>query len=270
MAHTSYNKPLIGINLDYYPDGATPSHPLLDSNASAPAYSPYAHHVINFNYVMAIEEAGGVPVAIPHGFSSIQRYVEMLDGFVFSGGLIDLQPEVYGEALETDTLYRQDQRARFDIELMRKALESRKPVLGVCAGSQLLNVVRGGTLHQHIPDSFPDSDIEHFDYHRRHDYVHPVHFDEGSRLAKIFGSDTLQVNSSHHMAIKDPGRGLKITGRGPDGVPEAVECTEMPFVCGVQWHPEFFRDSAHQKIFNALIEATKKTTTGEDHAAQTR
>ena len=252
-------KPLIGINLDYYPDGATPCHPLLGENASAPAYSPYAHHVINYNYIRAIEEAGGVPVAIPHGFSSIVHYVGMLDGFVFSGGLIDLQPEVYGEAQKTDTLYRQDQRARFDIELMRLALESRKPVLGVCAGSQLLNVVRGGTLHQHIPDSFPDSDIEHFDYHRRHDYVHQVNFEPGSRLADIFRENTLQVNSSHHMAIKAPGRGLNITARSPDGVPEGLECEDLPFAMGVQWHPEFFRDSAHQRIFNALVTATTKS-----------
>mgnify|MGYP005840057423 CR=1 FL=1 len=249
------NRPLIGINLDYYPDGATPCHPLLDENASAPAYSPYAHHVINFNYVLAIEQAGGVPVAIPHGFSSIERYVDMLDGFVFSGGLIDLQPEVYGEALKTDTLYRQDQRARFDIELMRKALESNKPILGVCAGVQLLNVVRGGTLYQHIPDIFPDSDTEHFDYHNRNDFVHDVNFEDNSKLAEIFESKTLGVNSSHHMAIKDPGRGLKVTARSPDGVAEGVECAEKPFVIGVQWHPEFFRDTAHQNLFSALIKA---------------
>ena len=252
------NKPLIGINLDYYPDGATPSHPLLDGNASAPAYSPYAHHVINFNYVRAIEQAGGVPIAIPHGFSSITAYINLLDGFVFSGGLIDLQPEVYGEARKTDTLYRQDQRARFDIELMRLALESQKPVLGVCAGCQLLNVVRGGTLYQHIPDSFQASEIEHFDYHRRHDYVHPVNLEKGSHLERIFGCSDLQVNSSHHMAVKDAGRGLKITAHSPDGVPEGLECTRQSFVVGVQWHPEFFRDSAHQKIFNALIQATHK------------
>ena len=255
--NTQNKKPLIGINLDYYPDGATPSHPLLDENASAPAYSPYAHHVINFNYVLAIEKAGGVPVAIPHGFSAIERYVQMLDGFVFSGGLIDLQPEVYGEALKTDTLYRQDQRARFDIELMRKALKSGKPVLGVCAGSQLLNVVRGGTLHQHIPDSFPQSDTQHFDYHNRHDYSHEVSFEGGSKLRDVFGQKTLGVNSSHHMAIKEPGRGLKVTARAADGVAEGVECTDSPFVLGVQWHPEFFRDTAHQNLFNALVKAVK-------------
>ena len=86
------------------------------------------------------------------------------DGFMFIGGTIDLPPETYGEEPTTETLYIQDQRARFDLELMRRALRTKKPILGICAGAQLLNVVRGGTLHQHIPDAYKESEIEHFQF----------------------------------------------------------------------------------------------------------
>lgn len=252
-----HKKPLIGINLDYFGDGATPNHPLLRDNKPANAcYSPYAHHVLNYNYALAVEQAGGIPITIPHAFSAMEDYIDMVDGFVFTGGLIDLPPETYGEKSTTDMLYIQDQRARFDLELMRRALETQKPILGICAGCQLLNVVRGGTLHQHLPDAFPTSEVEHFEYFKRHEATHDVYFEPGSILGKTVSQTVLAVNSSHHMAVKDPGRGLKITAHAPDGVAEGIECTECNYVVGVQWHPEFFRNTCHQKLFDGLVKAS--------------
>lgn len=248
-------KPLIGINLDYSPEGASQNVPILEKkNISKEELSPYSHHLINTCYTLAVERAGGIPFPIPHAFSSICDYVNMVDGFVFSGGLIDIDPQLYGEKATTDTLYIETQRSRFDLELMRLALESGKPILGICAGCQLLNVVRGGTLHQHIPNEFEESDIEHFEYYNRYNTIHKVYFESGSKLGDVMSQKMLGVNSMHHMAVKDAGRNLRVSARSEDGVPEAIECTQSDFVIGVQWHPEYFPDTCHEKLFGRLIE----------------
>ena len=170
-------KPIIGINLDYFGDGITPSHPLLGDifMAGSGCHAPFARHIINYNFVLAVEQAGGIPLIMPHAFSAMEHYIDMVDGFMFIGGTIDLPPETYGEEPTTETLYIQDQRARFDLELMRRALRTKKPILGICAGAQLLNVVRGGTLHQHIPDAYKESEIEHFQFTKLTVAVHVVH-----------------------------------------------------------------------------------------------
>lgn len=248
-------KPIIGINLDYFGDGITPTHPLLGDifKAGSGCHAPFARHIINYNFVLAVEQAGGIPLIMPHAFSAMEHYIDMVDGFMFIGGTIDLPPETYGEEPTTETLYIQDQRARFDLELMRRALRTKKPILGICAGAQLLNVVRGGTLHQHIPDSYKESEIEHFQFTKLTEAVHDVHFEAGSVLSKTVNQTVLAVNSSHHMSVKDPGRGIAITARAPDGVAEGIECTEHPYIVGVQWHPEFFRNTCHQKLFERLV-----------------
>ncbi len=248
-------KPIIGINLDYFGDGITPTHPLLGDifKAGSGCQAPFARHIINYNFVLAVEQAGGIPLIMPHAFSAMEHYIDMVDGFMFIGGTIDLPPETYGEEPTTETLYIQDQRARFDLELMRRALRTKKPILGICAGAQLLNVVRGGTLHQHIPDSYKESEIEHFQFTKLTEAVHDVHFEAGSVLSKTVNQTVLAVNSSHHMSVKDPGRGIAITARAPDGVAEGIECTEHPYIVGVQWHPEFFRNTCHQKLFERLV-----------------
>lgn len=253
-------KPIIGINLDYFGDGITPSHPLLGDifMAGSGCHAPFARHIINYNFVLAVEQAGGIPLIMPHAFSAMEHYIDMVDGFMFIGGTIDLPPETYGEEPTTETLYIQDQRARFDLELMRRALRTKKPILGICAGAQLLNVVRGGTLHQHIPDSYKESEIEHFQFTKLTEPVHDVHFEAGSVLGKTVNQTVLAVNSSHHMSVKDPGHGIKVTARAPDGVIEGIECADHPYTVGVQWHPEFFRNTCHQKLFERLVTASQE------------
>lgn len=246
-------KPIIGVNLDYYPNGGMPAHPLIHGRGYG--YSRYAHHAITHNYLASIEKAGGVPLGLPHAFSAIDTYVNMVDGFLFTGGLLDIPPHYYGEEVTSDTLYNEDQRARFDIELCQKALATGKPILGICAGAQLLNVVTGGTLYQHIPDHFTASDIEHFDFERKHEFVHPVTITPGSKLYGIVGGTDFQVNSSHHMAVKGVGKNTRVVATAPDGVPEAIEVTNHPFALGVQWHPEFFHNGGHLSLFEALVKA---------------
>ena len=250
------HRPLIGINLDYCPDGGKPNHPLLGADHQPATYSPFAHHSVGYNYTTAVERAGGVPLTLPHAFSAIERYVDMVDGFVFTGGLIDLPPEVYGEEACTSLLFREDQRMKFDMELMRQALASGKPLLGICAGHQLLNVLCGGTLYQHIPDSFP-AGVDHFRYIERREVIHDVHIAPDSLLHRVTGAATIGVNSSHHMAVHKVGPQVKISATAPDGVPEAIELTNHPFAIGVQWHPEYF-SAPHQNLFEQLVVAAQE------------
>ncbi len=246
-------KPLIGINLDYVPDGGRPPSFLNPAiSQPCPGYSTYAHHALNLAYVESIEKAGGTPVLLPHALSSIHDYVALCDGFLFTGGRIDLHPKHYGEDLTSDTLYFDDTRATLDLALARAVLDADKPALGICAGQQLLNVVMGGSLYQHIPDHF--SGLEHLEATRKHEFVHKVRIVEGSRLNGIVGATEIRVNSSHHMAVKTPGRGVIVNAHATDGVPEGIECTERKFVVGVQWHPEFF-DGEHLALFRALVAA---------------
>jgi putative glutamine amidotransferase len=248
-------KPVIGINLDYYPAGQA-DHPLLQNVRVGIGHSNYPHHVINLKYHLAVEAAGGVPIMLPHAFESIDQYVELVDGFLFVGGLMDIPPEAYGEEADTDTLYLDCQRTSFDMTLGKRALESGKPILGICSGVQLLNVLTGGALYQHIPNHFP-SNINHFCFYEREEYVHEVHLTENTRLRDIAGVDRLAVNSAHHMAVKSVGAGMVINATAPDGVPEGIESTTHDFVMGVQWHPEFLT-GPHGNLFSALVKAANR------------
>lgn len=246
-------KPLIGVNLDYYPAGSPRHHPLIDHHEIGVAHSPYAHHVINTKYLSAIESAGGVPVLIPHAFSSIADYTDLVDGFLFTGGLMDIPPDAYGEEIHSDKLYLECRRASFDLELGKAALETGKPVLGICSGLQLLTVLTGGTLHQHVPDVYP-SNIDHFAFYDREQYVHDITIKKDTKLHRIMGIEHGAVNSAHHMAVKSTGPSTTVTAHACDGVPEAIECAEHPFLVGVQWHPEFLA-GPHFKLFEALVGA---------------
>ena len=249
-------KPVIGLNLDYFPAGQG-NHPLLKDVRVGIGHSPYPHHVINLKYHLAVEAAGGTPIMLPHAFESIASYIDLVDGFLFVGGLMDIPPQAYGEEAQTDTLYLECQRANFDLTLGKAALDSGKPILGICSGVQLLNVLTGGSLYQHIPNHFP-SNINHFCFYEREVYVHDVHITQNTKLHSLTGVDRLAVNSAHHMAVKTVGEGMIINATAPDGVPEGIESTQHDFVMGVQWHPEFLT-GPHGNLFNALVDAAKRT-----------
>ena len=126
------------------------------------------------------------------------------------------------------------------------------PVLGICGGQQLLNVVLGGTLIQHIPDE-TDGSIAHEQHNPRDEPGHDVTVVEGTLLHRIVDATTLSVNSAHHQAVKNAAAGTVVNATAPDGVVEGIEAPEYRFCLGVQWHPEFFIDSADAKIFRAFV-----------------
>jgi len=213
-------------------------------------------------YVKAIEKAGGVPFIIPPIISveEIETFLDFFDGILLSGGL-DVQPGLYGDRPGFTTKVGPF-RDEFEIELVKKAVEKRKPLFAICRGIQVLNVALGGTLIQEIQKV---SSLKHT-WHSGGEVevpwwmpTHDVEIDQNSLLYKIFQSKILKVNSFHHQAIKNLGKGLIATAFASDGIIEAVEHIKHPFCVGVQWHPEGMFDVHKEqlKLFEAFVDASK-------------
>jgi putative glutamine amidotransferase len=200
-------------------------------------------------YVDAVERAGGRAVVIPPAERDIEQTLDTLDAIVFSGGA-DVDPARYGAEAHPETDAPQTRRDGGEMALLEAALERDMPTLAICRGFQLLNVVRGGDLVQHLPEKLGSDD------HKRvpgEFAVHPVEIKAGSRLGAIVGA-TSDVTSHHHQALGRVGEGLVETAWAADGTPEAVEDPSLRFAVGVQWHPEAGQDAA---LFEALVEQAR-------------
>ncbi|HEU5490301.1 MAG TPA: gamma-glutamyl-gamma-aminobutyrate hydrolase family protein [Gaiellaceae bacterium] len=201
-------------------------------------------------YVDAVERAGGRALVVPPAEEDIEQTLDALDGIVFSGGA-DVDPAQYGADAHPETDDPQTRRDAGELALLRAALERDMPTLAICRGFQLLNVVRGGDLVQHLPEMTGN------DAHKRvpgEFAVHPVEVRAGSRLAGIVGSAS-DVTSHHHQALGRVGEGLVESAWAADGTLEAVEDPSLRFAVGVQWHPEAGEDAA---LFEALVEQARE------------
>jgi putative glutamine amidotransferase len=203
-------------------------------------------------YVDAVRDAGATPVVLPPGEPEPAGLLEPLAALIVSGGG-DIDPRAYG-GRPHETVYAVcEERDAFEFALTRAALaDGRVPMLCICRGLQVLNVVCGGTLHVHLPDHYG----EHVPHRTppRDTSEHGVRIDPHSRLARILGATETQVRSWHHQAIDTLGDGLRPVAWAEDGVIEAVEHVAHPWCIAVQWHPEMQRDDpAQQRIFRALI-----------------
>lgn len=215
------------------------------------------------DYVKAVERAGGSPVLIPitTDVESITPILNMLDGIIFTGGS-DIDPSFYNEAPSEKLGEVKLPRDTHEINLAKKViLETNLPYLGICRGSQLLNVACGGTLYQDLGSE--RADVEEHSYFERspkHVSVHTAQIKERSRLHQIVQCDVLDINSFHHQAVKDVGQGLKIVATAPDGTVEAVEMSGERFVLAVQWHPEMMSevDTHSMNLFKHFIGVCKK------------
>jgi putative glutamine amidotransferase len=217
-------------------------------------YSRFPWYALRANYAEAIAEAGGLPVALPHHPEMAESLVGRLDALVVTGGAFDLPPDLYGEAEAHPTVTLKAGRTEAELALVRAALARNLPVLGICGGQQLLAVALGGTLVQHIPDAVPTA-LPHEQPNPRDQPSHAVFLEPGTLLHRIVGRDTMQVNSSHHQAVRDPGPHAVVNARAPDGLIEGVEDPRYRFCLGVQWHPEFRIDPGDRRLFAALVEA---------------
>ncbi|HEY4220465.1 MAG TPA: gamma-glutamyl-gamma-aminobutyrate hydrolase family protein, partial [Myxococcota bacterium] len=178
------------------------------------------------------------------------------DGLIVTGGAFDVDPALFGATSRHETVITKDRRTAFELAVTRGALASDKPVLGICGGQQLLNVVLGGTLIQHIPDEVPNA-LAHEQPTPRTEPGHTVAIEPGTLLHRITGADHLAVNSAHHQAVKAIGPGIIIDAVAPDGVIEGIEDPRYRFCLGVQWHPEYALSRGDTRIFDAFIAACR-------------
>lgn len=207
-------------------------------------------------YTEAIRRAGGIPVIIPPQPENAPDIVEELDGILLAGGE-DCDPAAYGEPRHPSVEPMDPRRQNNDLTLAKTARDRGIPTLGICLGLQMMNIAAGGSLIQDI-NSAMKTDIDHAsepsDRHR-----HGVTLESGTKLANILGQRELDVNSSHHQAIRTPGNGLRVTAHAPDGIIEGLEDPSHPFYVGVQWHPEDMKgEKSASTLFGAFIDAARK------------
>jgi putative glutamine amidotransferase len=204
------------------------------------------------SYIDAVQRAGGVAVMLPPDERAIDEpdvLLDLIDGLVLAGGA-DIDPGAYGEASHPETNGTVPERDTFEIALTRRAFERDLPVLGICRGMQLMNVARGGTLLQHLPESHGHHE------HRRNPGSfdgadHDVRLQDGSLAARAAGETTHGTKSHHHQGVDRVGEGFEVTGWSTlDELPEAIELPGSRFALGVQWHPEADETS---KLIEALV-----------------
>jgi putative glutamine amidotransferase len=215
--------------------------------------------VLRDDYVRAIEAAGGLPFVLAPGKPAhVGELLDNLDAIVLSGGG-DVDPRRYGaEPHPTVTTVVPDRDA-FEIALCLETLRRDVPLLAICRGQQVLNVATGGTLVQDLPSELAGA-ADHDPPGERWEPAHEVEVLPGTRLREILGRDRVAVNSFHHQAVRDLGRGLVVSAYGVDDrVVEGVEMPDRRFAVAVQWHPEAFWDQggAFQPLFEALAAATR-------------
>jgi putative glutamine amidotransferase len=219
-----------------------------------------ATHTLPHRYCRAVENAGGVALILPaiNSNDSLTRLLDLVDGVLISGGDFDIHPRYYGEKPIAGLGVIKHERTRFELGLTAAALKRDLPVLGLCGGEQAINVVLGGTLYQDIPTQLPQAE-NHQQSHKKEIGGHRILIRPGTRLGKIMRRRSVEVNTTHHQAVKQPGRGLIVNATAQDGLIEGIESENHSFVIGLQWHPEALARQAHQRrIFSAFIAASAK------------
>ncbi len=236
-------RPRIGITLDSEEPGG---------------YSRFPWYALRRNYGSAVMAAGGLPLGLLHVDPElVEACLDQLDGLIVTGGAFDIDPALYGAVERHPTVDLKAARTAFEWAITERALDRDLPVLGICGGEQLLNVVLGGTLIQHIPEAVPDA-LAHEQPNPRDEASHVVEIVPGTLLRRICGHDVLAVNSAHHQAVDRTGRDVVVSATAPDGVIEAIEHPAHRFCLGVQWHPEFLISEGDLPLLQALVEAARK------------
>jgi putative glutamine amidotransferase len=223
-----------------------------------PQGDPPQHEMaLGLKYLRAVEAAGGLPVVLPPlAGAAIEPLVDHLTGICLSGGP-DLGPETYGEERHPELGPTEDDVDRFELALARLAWRRGLPLLAICRGAQALNVVRGGTLVQHLPD-LGDGGVAHRQEAPGEELTHAIRIERDSLLASVMGRRSARVNSFHHQAVSRLGRGLRVVARARDGVVEAIEAPGKGYVLGVQWHAECLAERPEQAaLFEGLVDAAR-------------
>ncbi len=205
-------------------------------------------------YFEAVQRAGGIPVLLPPQPADadiVDRVLDGIDGLIITGG-VDVDPARYGQPLGEHTDRPQLERDAWEDALLSAAIDRELPFLGICRGMQVLNVNRGGTLHQHLPDVVGD---DRFRVGKGEFATNVVETEPGSEIDALVGAK-LPVKSYHHQGVDAVGAGLRVTARSAEGIAQAVELEGVPFGVAVQWHPE--EDAADDaRLFAGLVDAAR-------------
>lgn len=235
------------------------SAPVVAVSATSDVQPGFSHRVrLNSAYITALESAGLIPVVVPPlaGESAARDILSRVDGLVITGGE-DVDPSHYGQPRAGECGVSNAARDATEIALIREAERTKKPLLAICRGPQIVNVALGGTLIQDIPSEVENA-FAHNSSNERSSRVHEVTIDPGTRIADAVGQTEIRVNSFHHQAVRDVAPGLKVTARAPDGIVEGVEpLADDWWMMAVQWHPEEMNDSTEpwdRGIFRAFAD----------------
>ena len=214
--------------------------------------------MVSLDYSNSVINSGGIPVILPitDNFEVIKEQVKYFDGLILSGGG-DPDPNLYGEDCLQELGDITPERDTFELAILEEFLKTKKPILGICRGLQLMNVFYGGTLYQDI--KYVDTNIQHKQKWLADLPTHNINILENNILFEIFGKKA-RTNSFHHQMIKDLGRELTSIATANDGVIEAIQNKNYPFFYGVQWHPEMMASRGNlgmKKIFDKFIESCK-------------
>lgn len=225
------------------------------------------YSTVGYKYIDKIEKAGGIPMVIPvlinFTMETLNRLVDSLDGIIFTGGE-NINSLLYGEQPLVEQCIETKLRDKFESDLFFVAKNKRIPILGICRGNQLINVLQGGSLFQDISKQI-NTKIDHSGVGLKlEEKQHFVCLEENSLLAKIYKQEKISVNSFHAQCIKELGDNLKVTAKSEDGIPEAIEYKGDFFMQGVQWHPEALDD--HLPLFEEFVNICSAQKVTNNHS----
>ncbi|MGA2496222.1 MAG: gamma-glutamyl-gamma-aminobutyrate hydrolase family protein [Tepidisphaeraceae bacterium] len=227
-------RPLIGITLD--------------------AADKPGRYQLNHDYATSVEKARGIPFPLPYMMAPalIPEVLDRLGAVLLTGGN-DMNPARYGQQWHPNAAQLDPQREQFEFALLAEIERRKLPVMGICLGCQVMNVHRGGSLHQFLPDVPRENALEHRPLDREWPR-HPVRVDLDTGLGRIWEKPELSANTYHKQAIHELGRDLRVVATAPDGIIEAIEDPAFPLFAAVQWHPERLSDEPdHLAIFKLLV-----------------
>lgn len=220
---------------------------------------PHREVCLGVPYLDSVQQVGAVPLIIaPMSTETIETVLDTIDALCLSGGQ-DLDPSTYGQPPHEKLGPTELATDRFELALARAADARGMPILAICRGMQVLNVARGGTLHQHIPDVFGEETVSHRQQTLGHHTSHEVEIEPGTKLAGVIGQRQTEVNSFHHQSVEQLGAGLRVSARSPEGIVEAVEAVDRDYLVGVQWHAESLTNREEQEaLFKGLVDAARR------------
>src|SRR3954447_1995392 len=219
---------------------------------------PMRELALGMSYPRSLERSGALPVVLPPmELDRVDVLLDRLGGLMISGGP-DVHPAAYGEEPHPSLGPTEPDLDAFELELLRRADARGMPILGICRGEQLLNIARGGTLVQDLPEMV-GGEVEHRQELPGRVPTHPIVVVSDSRLEGVLGRENHEVNSFHHHAVRELGRGLRAVAWSPDGIIEAIEAPNRDFVVGVQWHAESLAEREDQAgLFAAFVAAAAR------------